>query len=175
MGFLGAHADIGGGFGDNELSKVALAWMLEQATTAGVKMDESPITIGTTAVLHDKSNNIQTGQPKDTCALCTGGEDRKVNGAVSGTTQRTMGLGSGSNSMTYADTNQFITYQDRSTLTRYTDADIWRPDVPSGIPGVTANMVDKIKADVTGTVNVDGYVAWLKLNGHDLNKLQVQR
>lgn len=64
MGFLGAHADIGGGFGDNELSKVALAWMLEQATTAGVKMDESPISIASTAVLHDKSNNIQTGKPR---------------------------------------------------------------------------------------------------------------
>jgi hypothetical protein len=35
--------------------------------------------------------------------------------------------------------------------------------------------VGKIKADVTGSVNVDGYVAWLKLNGYDLNKLQVQR
>ena len=29
-GFIGAHADIGGGFADNERSKVALAWMIEQ-------------------------------------------------------------------------------------------------------------------------------------------------
>ena len=101
-------------------------------------------------------------------------EDRRVNGAVSGTTQRTMGFGS-SNSMTYADTGLFITYQDRSTLLRYTDAEIDRPNVPSGTPGVNANMVDQLKADVTGTVNIDGYVAWLKLNGYDLNLLKVQR
>jgi hypothetical protein len=152
--------------------------MLEQATKANVKMDESPVSIASTAVLHDKSNNIQTGQPVETCALCTGGEDRDVNGAVSGSKQRTMGFGSG-NSMTYADTqnpeHNFITYTDRSALPIYTDADIDRPDVPSGTPGVKANMVDEIKADVTGTVNIDGYVAWLKLNGYDLNLLKVQR
>ncbi len=174
-GFLGAHADIGGGFSDNQLSKVALAWMVEQATTAGLKMDDSPITITETAVLHDKSNNIQTGQPVETCALCTGGEDRKVNYGNGQVIKQRQMVGAG---MTYADTQDsqynFITYQDRSTLPRYTDADIDRPNVPSGTPGVNANMVDQLKADVTGTVNIDGYVAWLKLNGYDLNLLKVQ-
>jgi hypothetical protein len=162
LGFLGSHADIGGGFADNELSKVALAWMVAQATAASVTMDQSPITITASAVLHDKSNNIQSGQPVATCALCTVGEDRKVNGAVSGSTQRSMGLGTGSNSMTYADTqdpnNQFITYQDRSTLARYTNG----------------AFNGEINTDVTGTVNMDGCVAWLKLNGYSLNNLQVQ-
>jgi hypothetical protein len=178
LGFLGSHADIGGGFKDNELSKVALAWMIEQATTAGVKMDDTPIGIGATAVLHDKSNNIQTGQPVDTCALCTGGEDRTVNGAVSGSTERTMGFGASSNSMTYADTqdpkNNFITYQDRSTLARYTDADVWDEKNNKGTKGVSSSMVGKLNTDVTGTVNVEAYVAWLKLNGYDLNLLKVQ-
>ena len=135
--------------------------MVEQAAAAGVKMNDSPITIPASAVLHDKSNNIQTGQPVETCALCTGGEDRQVNGAVSGSTQRTMGFGTGSG-MTYANTqdpaNQFITYQDRSTLARYPDG----------------TFKDKINTDITGTVNMDSYVAWLKLNGYSLNNLQVQ-
>jgi hypothetical protein len=178
MGFLGAHADIGGGFADNALSKVALAWMLQQATTAGVKMDELPVSIASTAVQHGKSNNIRTGQPVDTCALCTGGEDRTVNGAVSGSTERTMGFGKNSNSMAYADTqdpkNNFITYQDRSTLARYTDADVWDEKNNKGTKGVTSSMVGEIKANVTGTVNVEAYVAWLKLNGYALNNLKVQ-
>jgi RHS repeat-associated protein len=168
LGFIGAHADIGGGFADNGLSKVALAWMLEQATTAGVEMDTSPTTIAGSVVLHDKSNNIQTGKPVKTCALCTDGEDRSVNGAVSGSKQRTMDFGSGSesNSMVYANTSDFITYQERSTLVRYTTK-----DVDAGIP---RGFVDQIKTAVTGTVDVGGYVAWLKLNGYNLNQLQVQ-
>lgn len=170
LGFLGTHADIGGGYADNALSKVALAWMIEQATNAGVKMDEAPIAIQASVVLHDKSNNIQTGQPQDTCALCTDGEDRQVNGAVSGDKQRNMGFGKDSNSMTYADTqnpeNKFITYQDRNTLARYTEEDISKE--------VSSSLVGRIKTDVTGTVNVDAYVAWLKLNGYALSKLKVE-
>jgi hypothetical protein len=111
-------------------------------------------------------------------ALCTGGEDRTVNGAVSGSTERTMGFGKNSNSMTYADTqdpkNNFITYQDRSTLARYTDADVWDEKNNKGTKGVTSSMVGEIKANVTGTVNVEAYVAWLKLNGYALNNLKVQ-
>jgi len=40
MGFIGAHADIGGGYSDsdNQLSFVALHWMVAQATQAGVQM-----------------------------------------------------------------------------------------------------------------------------------------
>ncbi|NCT96034.1 MAG: DUF2235 domain-containing protein [Comamonadaceae bacterium] len=39
-GFLGAHADIGGGFGENDsqLARAALVWMVEQAQVAGVTM-----------------------------------------------------------------------------------------------------------------------------------------
>jgi hypothetical protein len=170
LGFIGAHADIGGGFADNELSKVALAWMIGQASTAGVKMDQTPITMSSSAVLHDKSNNIQTGQPVETCALCTGGEDRTVNGAVSGNTQRNMGFGKNSNSMAYADTqdpkNNFITYQDRSTLPRYNKDDL--------SDQIGRGFLDKIKTSATGSVNVESYVAWLKLNGYSLDNLKVQ-
>lgn len=160
LGFLGAHADIGGGFADNGLSKVALAWMVDQAKAAGVQMDTSPITIASTVVLHDKSNNIQTGKPEETCALCTGGEDRKVNGAVGGSTQRTMGFGTDRSSMTYVDTQQheFIAYTDRSKLPRYTNGE----------------FEGELHTDQTGTVNMNAYVAWLKLNGYSLDSLKVQ-
>jgi RHS repeat-associated protein len=167
LGFLGSHADIGGGFADNELSKVPLAWMIEQATKAGVKMDESPISITASAVLHDKSNNIQTGKPDETCALCTGGEDRSVNGAVSGDKQRSMSFSPVIASMTYADTGQFITYLDRASLERYTTK-----DVDKGSP---RSFLGQLKTDATGTINIDAYVAWLKLNGYGLKQLQVQK
>jgi hypothetical protein len=68
----------------------------------------------------------------------------------------------------------FITYQDRNKLDRYTDADVWNPEKRTGIEGVTQDMVGKIKTDVTATVNVEAYVAWLKLNGYSLNNLKVQ-
>ena len=41
-GFLGAHADIGGGFeeGQNDLARVALTWMVEQAKLSGLQMND---------------------------------------------------------------------------------------------------------------------------------------
>lgn len=75
-------------------------------------------------------------------------ENCSVNGAVSGSTERTMGFGTSSNSMTYADTqdpkNNFIIYQDRSTLARYTDADVWDEKNNKGTKGVTSSMVGKL-------------------------------
>ena len=62
-GFIGAHADIGGGFGVNEsqLAQVALTWMVNQATAAGVSMNAPPSTIIATPVVHDKSDAIRFG------------------------------------------------------------------------------------------------------------------
>ena len=37
-GFVGAHADIGGGYGTGDLSDVALNWMVDQAKSSGIKM-----------------------------------------------------------------------------------------------------------------------------------------
>jgi Uncharacterized alpha/beta hydrolase domain (DUF2235) len=45
MGFLGSHSDIGGSFADGDLAKVALVWMVNQATAAGVTMDQPDNTI----------------------------------------------------------------------------------------------------------------------------------
>jgi len=65
-GFIGSHADIGGGFAANEkqLSQVALAWMVQQAKDAGVTMNDPRYDLPATAVFHDKSDSIRTGAPK---------------------------------------------------------------------------------------------------------------
>ncbi|RZI43925.1 hypothetical protein EGT07_00375 [Herbaspirillum sp. HC18] len=155
QGFIGAHADIGGGFENNDLSKVALVWMLQQADKAGVKMKEVSLSIIANPVLHDKSNNIQTGLPN-------GGvfsEDRTVryrNGST--TKQRAMGnLG-----MSYADTNQFITYTDRAAL------------LHSDLTG----HENDIMSNETGTVDMHAYLDWLNatliLNGGQKLDLTVQ-
>lgn len=103
-GFLGAHADIGGGFGENDsqLARVALVWMVEQAEAAGVTMHAPPSTVIPDPVLHDKSNSIQTGAP------APASEDRQVryrDGAR--TVQREMPFTEG---MSWADTQAFIHY-----------------------------------------------------------------
>jgi hypothetical protein len=92
-GFIGSHADIGGGFGvgESQLSQVALAWMVQQAQVAGIKMADSSLLhiVVANPVIHDKSDNVFSASP-------TGGpvaelEDRTVhyqNGP--GTTQMAM-------------------------------------------------------------------------------------
>ena len=103
-GFIGAHADIGGGFGENEkqLAQVALAWMVEQAEAAGVKMTSTPSTIIPSPVIHDKSGSILTGAPGPNA------DDRVVRfGDGSSARQRDMRFTSG---MSWVDTQQFISY-----------------------------------------------------------------
>ena len=147
MGFIGAHADIGGGFRtNNELSQVALNWMIEQARDAGVKMsDPQTNTLPASSIIHDKSDN----------QYCTNGtgcsEDRRVNGGVGGTQRLMTGTG-----MTYADTDKFVSY--------------YSPDINSD-----GSITRTPKADAsTGTVDMAGYLAWLRKNGYDIGKLQVR-
>ncbi len=140
LGFIGAHSDIGGGYTDGGvLSDVALAWMLRQATNAGVVMDTSSIRMEGTAILHDQANTMRFGNPNTAppeivIKIPTGNsntypdieydiykfpiEDREVRGAVGGSTQRTQGFSNasqtgGATSMINADTYRFIHYDDR--------------------------------------------------------------
>jgi len=62
MGFIGSHADIGGGYGTGDLSDVALMWMIKQAKDQGIKFQdpfivESGWATVTNPILHDKSGN----------------------------------------------------------------------------------------------------------------------
>jgi len=154
-GFIGSHADIGGGYkrAEDQLSFVALNWMVRQAQDAGVKMDISfvPSLPIENPVVHDQSNAIHFNDPakrenigKKPPYRTVPAEDRTVNGAVSGNTQRTMGFDS--NSMQHADTRSYI---------RYTPRDINERS--------TGSRLDPIKlGNKTGTVDIEGYLAWLR-------------
>ena len=61
MGFIGAHADIGGGYSEGDLSDVAFMWMVQRAQKAGVRMDDALIARRqwnrvTSPVIHDSSD-----------------------------------------------------------------------------------------------------------------------
>ena len=149
MGFIGAHADIGGGFAGqiSELPLATLNWMVEQARNAGVKVSNPLSTIGTSVVIHDKSDN----------QYCLNGpgcsEYRTVryrDGAT--TTQRQM---TGTN-MTNAETGQFISY--------------YPSDLNSNGDGTRTPYIDAS----TGMVNMKGYIGWLKAHGYELGDLKVQ-
>ncbi len=147
-GFIGAHADIGGGFSagdDSAMARVAMAWMVEQARDAGVQMIDPRADVPASVVIHDKSDN----------QYCTGGpgcsEDRMITGGTGGTQRRMTGT-----VMTYADTGQFVTYTPPSI---YADGSVRRE------PGA---------GFVTGSVDMAGYLAWLRSNGYNLGNLQAQ-
>ncbi|MFZ6864506.1 RHS repeat-associated core domain-containing protein [Undibacterium sp. Ji67W] len=144
MGFIGAHADIGGGFaeGENQLPQVALAWMVKQARDAGVTMYDPSSSIISNPVIHDKSDSIKTGAPEQNA------EDRQIHyrdGLTS--TQREITFTSG---MSYADTqqNNLINYLAKDDPAR--------------------------KNFVTGRVDMKAYLEWLRSHGYDLGDLQVQ-
>ncbi len=151
-GFIGAHADIGGGFGVNEsqLAQVALVWMVNQATAAGVSMNASSGTIIANPVIHDKSDNqyAPSGRP-----LNGKPEDRQVRYLDGTVTTQTQMTGTG---MTWSDTGNFISY------------------LPPGING-NGSITRTPRADfVTGTVDMQGYLNWLNANGYGLTNLTVQ-
>lgn len=43
QGFIGAHSDIGGGYGEGDLNHVAFMWMVNQARSQGVRVNETLI------------------------------------------------------------------------------------------------------------------------------------
>jgi RHS repeat-associated protein len=149
-GFIGSHADIGGGFGPNEsqLSQVALAWMVDQAKAAGIKMGDSPLlqTIIANPVIHDKSDNQYStkGAP-----VAPGIEDRTVYYRDGKTSTQMAMTGAG---MTWADTQKYISY------------------LPAVGPLDKGQMVRFPGGDfVTGTVDMRGYLDWLNKNGYNIN------
>jgi RHS repeat-associated protein len=146
-GFIGAHADIGGGFGEHEsdLAKVALIWMVDQGRKAGVKMTVPDSTIIANPVLHDKSDN-QLSTDGSPSAIY---EDREVRYMDGKTTSQMAMKDTG---MTFADTGQFISY------------------LPADGPFVDGKVLRIPRPDfVTGTVDIKRYLEWLNLNGYNIN------
>lgn len=157
-GFIGAHADIGGGFAEDqkELAQVAMAWMYEQAKIANVKMLETNFAIAPNPVIHDKSDAIRFGSPRNGSTLQndgqwnetysittnpivgTGAEDREVRYLDGSKTKQRQMTGAG---MTFEDTEQFITYDPQRSR----------------------------KDNVTGKVDMQAYLNWLNANGYGIN------
>ncbi|CAH1747316.1 conserved exported protein of unknown function [Thauera humireducens] len=170
-GFIGAHADIGGGYeeGENQLSFVALNWMVEQAQKAGVNMRppdaDSSIPMAN-PIIHDQSNTLRIGDPRDTPTVSREvqqgdmtfieterlrAEDREVRGAVGGTTQRDMGFtdfGPDDRSLTTGETHDFIAYTERPV---------------TGNPSDTWNA---LTGNRTGLVDIAAYMGWLCQHGY---------
>jgi RHS repeat-associated protein len=145
-GFIGAHADIGGGFRgqENGVPLVALNWMVQQARDAGVKMRDAETRIRST-VIHDKSDILLTGG-------MGAGEDRQVR-FRDGTT----------------------TTQRQMTGTGLTYAEIARLQQPGSNQNLISFSPDRGSSDfVTGTVNMDRYLAWLRGNGYKLGGLEAR-
>jgi hypothetical protein len=121
--------------------------MFQQAIKAGVPVHPAPITIIANPVLHDKSDNqlTLTGAPDNYH------EDREVRYANGGRTkQRQMNdrdLG-----MHFTDTTRFISY------------------LPLTETDYEGNTVRRPRTDfVTGTVNMQAYLAWLQQNHYGLS------
>jgi hypothetical protein len=156
-GFIGAHADIGGGFAESEsqLSQVALIWMVEQAKNAGVKMEPTPSTIIAHPVIHDKSDNQYATTAKP---VSPGIEDRVVHYQDGKTTSQMAMKDTG---MTWSDTLEFISYLPVS-------------DPPPGAVDRDGKVIRVPRSDfVTGTVDMQGYLQWINRNGYNVN-LRVQ-
>jgi RHS repeat-associated protein len=176
LGFVGAHADIGGGYAanDSQLSLVALNWMVGQAKLAKVTMNSVDAIDMNNPVIHDQSNVIRWGNPNGAARQRIAPrrsivpEDRTVNRAcnpkVSGgdcrsglVTQRALqftgnGLKSQSQSMVNADTHGLIDYTFRPVFT--------------GI-ATTENMPEIVALkNKTGTVKMKEYMAWLCNHGY---------
>jgi RHS repeat-associated protein len=164
MGFIGAHADIGGGYGagDDYLSRVPLHWMYAQAQIAGLSMNVAPAAIeSNNVILHDQSNGMRIGDPRNPVELHQtfdengrsvsteyNAEDRVIEGAVSGRTQRTMSFGN--RSMRNADTYAHLTYRNRD---------------PNNHDPRSSSSYRSLR-NSTATVNVESYREMLRSRGY---------
>ena len=129
-------------------------------------MNAAPAIDMNSPVIHDQSNAIRFGNPLTAQPVRLANndpltpEDRRVNGAVSGNTQRGMGFGAaqagGNRSMTNADTHRFISYYERD---------------PSPQPRQNTNDITDIVnlRNRTGTVDMPAYLGWLRQNGYALS------
>ncbi|WP_265280956.1 phospholipase effector Tle1 domain-containing protein [Verminephrobacter aporrectodeae] len=161
-GFIGSHSDIGGGYKDNSLSRVALAWMVEQARSAGVEMSKKPIDMPPNPVLHDKSANIIHGKISDLIV-----EDREVRYADGRKMEQLKMPNTG---LTHAEIEKygFISYRPRDQVREINQK--YNPD--------DSNPDNREKyiytTDETGVVNMKGYRDWLLGNGYDLGNMNIK-
>jgi hypothetical protein len=89
LGFVGSHADIGGGYGTGDLSDATLMWIIKQAQAQGIKFLNKTITDSgwnsiTSPILHDKSRNntYRLGDPPATDRKFIYGNGKSVDQAA---------------------------------------------------------------------------------------------
>lgn len=135
--FIGAHADIGGGYtveDGGDLSDVALNWMYQQAVAAGVPMEplrNAQLKV-TNPILHDES----VVWPWNTLALNGGLNDREVRYPDVVVKQRSAEL----DGMTYPDSHTFFT--PLPSVPVVPDPIVEGVAVPTPIPSNKVGMVD---------------------------------
>ena len=145
-GFLGSHSDIGGGFPEGELAKVALAWMVDQAVKAGVNMNalsSDQTTIISNPVLHDKSSNLFA---ENGPAPSQYGEDRRVR-FRDGSSER----------------------QRRAAIDGMTYADTQHCQNPASSQGCLINYSANPQGNISGAVDMNAYLQWLNDHGYEIN------
>ncbi|MDS4025715.1 MAG: DUF2235 domain-containing protein [Candidatus Contendobacter sp.] len=61
--FSGAHADIGGGYGDSQIADVSLRWMIHKAASCGLEFDDAsiPAATGKFEPMHDSYKQFLGG------------------------------------------------------------------------------------------------------------------
>lgn len=141
-GFVGSHADIGGGYGTGDLSDVALMWMVQQAKSSGVsasindqKIRSAGWDVVSSPILHDKSGNKLFPQSLPS------GEDRNVIYTDGKVVAQRKAIFAG---MTNPRTRDFVSY-----LETYCDV---------GFGGKPADNPE------VGNVKMDQYAKWLEAN-----------
>ena len=145
-GFLGSHSDIGGGFPEGDLAKVALAWMVDQAVKAGVNMNalsSDQTTIISNPVLHDKSSNLFA---ENGPAPSQYGEDRRVR-FRDGSSER----------------------QRRAAIDGMTYADTQHCQNQASSQGCLINYSANPQGNISGAVDMNAYLQWLNDHGYEIN------
>jgi RHS repeat-associated protein len=165
LGFLGAHADVGGGYGQNDsgLATVALSWMVQQAKLAGVNSLKSidPIDMNN-PIVHDQSNAMQHGSADIALRQGFNVEDRQVVGAFSGSSARSMGFNFGQGT----PTNRSLTNAEieKQKFINYVARDGGGIDFRSRFDKRVA-PIEALK-NRTGNVNMTEYMKWLRDHGY---------
>lgn len=150
FGFIGSHADIGGGYAEGDLADIPLNWIYLQASTLGIKM--VPLahedTVVTNPVIHNKES-------PDTLPISPERRwrTRSSDGQITADpTQKNAVIGG----MSYRGSLDFISYYSRIVYVDPVDG------ITKTIPGTKRDAYGK--PTIVGTVDMSKYSKWLQRN-----------
>lgn len=150
MGFIGSHADVGGGYAEGDLSDVSLNWMHKQATATGIKLrplSREDIMVSN-PIIHNKE--LPNSAP---IILERRWRTRTSEGKIfSDPTQKEANIGG----MSYPRTLDFIKYHPGIEYEDPVDG------TTKLIPGSKLDAYHK--PTIVGTVDMDKYSKWLQRN-----------